>query len=87
MPSQQKSIDDIYKGKKKKTLDEDTMDAATVEQKLENLDGRYSAEDMEDIKNSLLKLMKAGYKTLMRLVMDSGPLMRLFVLNVFRGKK
>lgn len=61
LPSQQNSIDDIYKGKKKGVLDEDTMDAATVEQKLENLDGRYSIEDIEDIKKKNAESMDQSY--------------------------
>jgi hypothetical protein len=61
LPSQQKSIDDIYKSKKKTNLDEDVMDGATIKQKLGNLDGRYSIDDEEEIKKKNSESMDQTY--------------------------
>ncbi len=61
LPSQQKSIDDVYKGKNKVIVDEDVMDGATIKQKLENIDGRHTMDDTEELTNINNQLIDQTY--------------------------
>ena len=57
MPKEGESVETALSG----NVDEDVLDATTVEERVENVDGRYSSEDREKIKETMAEVVDKSY--------------------------
>jgi len=57
MPKEGESVETALSG----NVDEDVLDATTVEERVENVDGRYSSEDKDKIKEAMAEVVDKSY--------------------------
>ena len=57
MPKEGESVETALSG----NVDEDVLDATTVEERVENVDGRYSSEDKDKIKETMAEVVDKSY--------------------------
>jgi hypothetical protein len=57
MPREGESVETALSG----NVDEDVLDATTVEERVENVDGRYSSEDKDKIKETMSEVVDKSY--------------------------
>jgi hypothetical protein len=57
MPKEGESVETALNG----NVDEDVLDATTVEERVENVDGRYSSEDKDKIKETMAEVIDKSY--------------------------